>query len=277
MRKKKKIVSAVIRVPLLLFFLAFALFPIYWMVLTSIKPAADAVKLPIEYWTRTPTFDNYIGIFTDSAFPIFFRNSLIVTSISAVITLVLSLFAGYSLSRFRFRGKQLTLMTFLMTQMFPVVVMIVPLYLGMTKIGLIDTLASLILCYSVINVPFCTIMIKGFFDRTPIALEEAAQIDGCSRFATLFRILVPVMLPGVVATFVFGFISAWNEFFLSLMFISSENLKTIPVGIGVFIQQFQVNWGSLSAGTVVALMPNVILFMLIQKYLIRGLTAGAVK
>jgi multiple sugar transport system permease protein len=267
----------IVRFFLLACFLIFALFPIYWMFLTSIKPPGQAVQIPIKYWTDRPTFDNYISIFTDSAFPVFFKNSLIVGVSSALITLLFSLLAGYSLARFRFRGKRVTLFIFLITQMFPVVVMIVPLFIAFSKLGLLNTLACLIVSYSVINIPFCTVMIKGFFDRAPAALEEAALIDGCSQFGALFRILIPVMMPGVVATFAFAFISAWNEFFFSLMFINSEELKTIPAGIGIFVSQFEVNWSHLSAGTIVAILPSIVLFILIQKYLIRGLTAGAVK
>jgi multiple sugar transport system permease protein len=216
-------------------------------------------------------------VVTDSAFLTFFKNSFIVAIISGTITLFLSLLAGFSLSRFKFRGRQMTLMLFLITQMFPVVVMIIPLFIVFSKLDMLNTLYALILCYSIINIPFCTIMIKGFFDRTPEALEEAALIDGCSQFGALFRILVPVMLPGVVATFAFAFISSWNEFFLSLMFISSETMKTIPAGIGIFVSQFEVNWSLLSAGTIIAILPSILLFILIQKYLISGLTAGAVK
>ncbi len=271
------LLTNVSRFCLLTLFLLFTLFPIYWMLLTSIKPANEAVKLPIEYWTSHPTLSNYVSIFTDSAFPTFFKNSFIVAIISAAITLFLSLLAGYSLSRFRFRGKKVTLLTFLVTQMFPVVVMIIPLFVIFSKLDLLNSLLSLIISYSIINIPFCTIMIKGFFDRTPGALEEAALVDGCSQFGALFRILIPVMLPGVVATFAFAFISSWNEFFLSLMFISSEETKTIPVGIGIFVSQFEVDWGLLSAGTIIAIIPSILLFVLIQKYLISGLTAGAVK
>jgi multiple sugar transport system permease protein len=258
-------------------FLLFVLFPIYWMFITSIKPSNDAIQLNIQYFPHHLTFDNYIEIFTTTPFPSFFRNSLVVAISSGFITLLLSIFAGYSLARFRFRGKQITLIVFLLTQMLPIVVMIVPLYITFAKLHLLDTLFSLILIYSIINIPFSTVMIKGFFDRTPVALEEAALIDGCSQFTALFRIVIPVMMPGVVATYVFAFISSWNEFFISLMFINTDSKKTIPVGINVFIEKFDVNWGNLSAGTMVAILPSLILFMLIQKYLIRGLTAGAVK
>lgn len=275
--KRTNWLSNIPRVVLLICFLAFAILPIYWVVVTSLKPAGDALKLPIEYFPSRVTFDNYIAVFKDTAFPTFYMNSLIVSIVSAFFTLILSLFAAYSLSRFTFRGKRLTLFMFLITQMFPVVVMIVPLFIGFSKLGLIDSLVSLIVCYSIFNIPFCTVMIKGFFDQTPIALEEAAQIDGCTRFQTLLRILLPILMPGIASTFVFAFISSWNEYFLSLMFIHTEELKTIPVGMSVFIGKFEVNWSLLSAGTIMAILPSLALFMIVQKYLIRGLTAGAVK
>lgn len=258
-------------------FLIIAIFPIYWLLVTSFKPAKDSVTIPIQYWPKNFTFENYAAVWSTTDFPVFFKNSLIVAVTAGVLTVILAIFAGYSLSRFKFKGKNITLLLFLVTQMIPIVVLIVPLFILFRNLGLIDTLYSLIISYTIISVPFCTVMIIGFFKRIPNAIEESAMVDGCSRVEALFRVVVPVMLPGIVATFVFAFISAWNEYFFSLMFINSEAVKTIPVGINMFIQKVDVNWGRMTAAGAIALVPAVILFVFIQKYLVQGLTAGAVK
>ena len=261
----------------LLLFLIFALFPIYWMLNTSLKPPTEAMALPIRYIPEHITFENYASVWAKTDFPIFFRNSLVVSVIAATFTVTLSLFAGYALSRFEFRGKKLTLLAFLATQMVPILVMIVPLFLLFKNMNLINTLTSLIVSYAIISLPFCSMTIMGFFQRIPAALEEAAMMDGCSRVQGLFRVVIPVMLPGVVVTYVFAFISAWNEFFFSVMFINSQVKKTIPVGINMFIQKVEVNWGMMSAAGIISLIPSIIMFMFIQRYLIEGMTAGSVK
>lgn len=261
----------------LLLFLLFALFPIYWLLNTSLKPPNEAMSLPIKYIPDHITFENYLSVWEQTDFPVFFRNSLLVSLVSATFAVFLSLFAGYALSRFEFKGKRLTLMAFLLTQMVPILVMIVPLFLLFKNLHLINTLTSLIISYAIITLPFCTMTIMGFFQRIPSSLEEAAMMDGCNRVQGLFRVVIPVLLPGVVVTYVFAFISAWNEFFFSVMFINSQMKKTIPVGINMFIQKVEVNWGMMSAAGIISLIPSIIMFMLIQRYLVSGMTAGSVK
>lgn len=258
-------------------FLVFALFPIYWMANTALKPANEAVTLPLQYRPSTITFENFISVWQKTDFPIFFTNSLIVSLCAAGFALVLSVCAGYALSRFEFRGKRLTLLMFLATQMVPILVMIVPLFLLFKNLHLINTLFSLMISYSVITLPFCSMTIMGFFQRIPAAIEESAMVDGCNRFQALYRIVIPVMLPGIVVTYVFAFISAWNEFFFSVMFINSQVKKTIPVGINMFIQKVEVDWSMMSAAGIISLLPSIIMFMMIQKRLVAGMTAGSVK
>jgi multiple sugar transport system permease protein len=277
MNSKPNIFERILKAAALAMFLIFALFPIYWIVITSFKPVKDSVTVPIQYWPKHFTFDNYISIWKLTEFPTFFKNSLIVAVVTGIITVLLAILAGYSLARFKFRGKNLTLLLFLVTQMIPVVVMIVPLFILFQRIGFLDKLIGLIVPYTIISVPFCTLMIEGFFKQIPAAIEESAMIDGCSRFGALFKVIVPIMLPGIVATFVFAFLGAWNEFFFSVMFINSEAIKTIPVGISIFIQKVDVNWAMMTAAATVSMIPAIILFLFIQKYLIKGLASGAVK
>lgn len=275
--EKTSTFGKIVKVILLASYLAFTLFPIYWITVTSFKPVKEAVTIPIRYWPETFTLKNYIEIWDTTPFPTYLLNSFIVSVSASIFTLILAILAGYSLARFKFRGKRLTLLIFLITQMVPIIVMIVPLFILFTNMGLINNLFSLIISYTVISIPFCTLMIRGFFERIPPSIEESAMVDGCSRVKALFRIVIPVMLPGVVATFTFAFIAAWNEFFFSIMFINSEKFKTIPVGLNMFIQRVDVNWSMMSAGATVALIPAIIMFILVQKYLVQGLTMGAVK
>jgi len=268
---------SILRVIVLVLFFMFMFLPIFWMILTSFKPVDEIVTMPLKYLPDKFTFVNYIKLFTGTEFPNYFKNSMIVSVSCGIFTSIIAIFAGYSLARFKFKGKSITLFMFLSVQMVPIVVIIIPLFLIFAKINLINTLEGLALIYIVLNIPFCTLMIRGFFERIPVALEEAAMVDGCSRFGALIRIILPVMLPGIVATFVFAFIGAWNELFFSIMFINTESIKTLPVGIYSFIGKFEIDWGSMSAAAVLALIPVFVMFGMIQKYLVQGLTSGSVK
>jgi multiple sugar transport system permease protein len=247
------------------------------MLLTSLKPVNEIVTIPIKYLPENLTFDNYIRLWKSTDFPLYFKNSMMVSFSCAIFTSIISIFAAYSLARYKFRGKKITLLAFLSTQMVPVVVIIVPLFLMFSKMGLLDTRPGLIIVYIVLNIPFCTLMLKGFFENIPVALEEAAWVDGCSKLMALRKIIIPVMSPGIVATFVFAFIGAWNDLFFSIMFINNEAIKTLPVGINTFIGKYEIDWGVMSSAAVLALIPVFIMFGIVQKYLVQGLTSGAVK
>ncbi len=258
-------------------FFVFMTFPIIWIFITSVKSVKEIVTIPITYLPKHFTLDNYVNILKTTNFPVYFKNSMIVSTTASIGTLIISLFAGYSLARFKFAGKKLTLFLFLATQMVPVAAIIVPIFILFAKLGLINNLPGLIIIYIVLNIPFCTMIIRGFFEKIPYTLEEAAMIDGCSRIQALIRIILPVMKPGIIATFVFAFMGAWNELFFNTLFISREALKTLPTGINSFIGKYDIDWGMMTAGSVIALIPIFIMFGVIQKYLVSGLTDGAVK
>jgi multiple sugar transport system permease protein len=281
MNLKKETASAILMKILISFIviasLVFALFPFYWILNTSFKTVQDSVRVPIHYYPHTFTLKNYADVWNLTPFPYYFRNSLIVSILTGLLTVFCSIFAAYSLSRFRFRGKNVVLSSFLITQMIPALTMIVPLFVIFNTLGLIDTLTSLIIPYTVTSIPFCTMMLVGFFKQVPSALEDAAAIDGCNRLHALFRVIIPVMATGIVAAFVFAFIGAWNELFFSIMFINSNKLKTIPAGISLFIQKVDINWVMLAAGAMISVLPVIVLFFMIQKYLIQGLSMGSVK
>ncbi len=258
-------------------FLMFALFPIYWMINTSFKPIQDAASVPIQYWPHNFTFQNYQDVLRLTNFPTFFGNSLIVSIIAATLTVLVSIFAAYGIARFRFKGKGPSMLILLITQMVPALVLIVPLFMAFSKMQIIDTRLSLILPYFIMAIPFCTLMLVGFFKQVPYALEESAMLDGCTRMQSLGRIVMPIITPGIISSFVFAFIGAWNELFFGVMFINSEGLKTIPPGISMFIQKVDVNWANMTAAATLSLIPAMVLFFIIQKYLVQGLTSGSVK
>jgi multiple sugar transport system permease protein len=185
--------------------------------------------------------------------------------------------AGYAFSRFRFRGRYAVMFILLLTQMFPLVMLIAPIYRLMAPLGLTDNLVGLVVVYTAFNTPFASFLMQSFFDGIPKDLEEAAMIDGCSRLAALRRVILPLTLPGLGATLGFVFTAAWSELLFALMLINSDSQKTFAVGLLTFVTKFSVDWGQMMAACVLALIPAVLFFLFIQRYLVQGLTAGAVK
>lgn len=258
-------------------FLCFALFPIYWMILTSIKPDQELFSERINYWPLNVTFQHYADVLERTSFGFYFRNSLIVAGISSLIVLVIAVFGGYALARFSFKGRQLSLMALLATQMFPGVVLVSPLYLLFSRLHLLNSLFGLMLIYITLNIPFAVFLMRGYFADIPVELEEAAYLDGCGRLKAIWHVLVPALWPGIVATVVFVFVAAWSELVFAVMFINDESLKTVPVGLTMFVSKFDISWGMMMAATTMALIPIAVLFGYIQRYLVQGLTMGAVK
>jgi len=276
-RTKKKVVSGV-RFVVLAFYLLLVLLPLYWMLITSFKVNAEIINTQeITYWPRQFTFENYTGLFDTMNYGVYLKNSLIVTISTALVVTLLSIYGGYGMARFTFRGKGSAVIFLLITQMIPSILVIIPLYIVFAKLKLIDTHAALFIYYTVINLPFCVITMRSFFERIPYALEEAAYVDGCSRRQTLWRVVLPVMFPGIVAVFVFAFIGAWNELIAGTIFLNTQKMWTIPIGLKSFVGKYNVDWGSMMAGGILALLPTAVLFLFVQKYIVDGMTAGAVK
>lgn len=265
------------KVAFLSVWLIFTVFPLYWIVITALKPAAAIYRFPLQYWPQTFSFENFQELFTKANFGVYMGNSLVVAIVSASIVTVISLLSGYIIARFDFPSKGAVVGAFLITQMVPAFIALGPLYLMMTKFNLVDTRRGLILVYVAMSIPFSTLMLAGFFENVPDALEEAAMIDGCSRLSALFRILVPVTLPGIMAAFIFNFVNCWNELFLSVTLINSDDNKTIPTALNGFITSYNIDWGPMSAAAVLTVVPTLILFGFASKRIVQGLTAGAVK
>jgi multiple sugar transport system permease protein len=221
--------------------------------------------------------EHFRFVVAHSEFPLFFRNSLIVSSSTAVSVTLTSGAAGYGLSRFRFRGKPPLVALMLITQMFPLVMLIAPMFQLLAPMGLTNSLTGLVIVYSAFNAPFATFLMQSFFDAIPKELEEAAMIDGATRFGAFRRIILPLTLPGIAATGGFVFTAAWSELLFALMLNSSSQASTFPVGLLSFVSKFSVDFGQMMAAGVLALIPACLFFLLIQRYLVRGLTAGAVK
>lgn len=261
----------------LLVFLIGTLFPLYWLVMTSLKLPEKNGAQGLTLWPRHFTLSNYVTAFTDTHFGVFILNSAYVTVVSSIVVVIISIMGGYALSRYDFKGKRAIMLVFLVSQMMPLVVAIIPMFVLFAKLHLIDSLLSLIISYTVGNIPFCLITMASFFKRIPVSLEEAAMIDGCTRRQGVVRVVLPVMLPGIMAVFTFAFTGCWNELYYSIMMINSEGLRTIPAGLMNFIQKYDVDWGQMTAAATVTLLPAAIMFLLSQKHIVAGMTAGAVK
>lgn len=272
-----KLLGRSIKVLLLGIWLIFMIFPLYWMASTSLKSPDDMYAIPLQYWPANPTWENYSSLFGISKFHIYIGNSLLISLTAAFLVVLIGIPSAYVLSRFTFRGRSQIMMAFFLTQMIPIFIGLSTLYQMMSSLNLLNKQGSLVLMYTVMTIPFCTIMLRGFFQRIPSSLEEAAMIDGNSRLSALFRVIIPVMLPGISATFIFAFVQNWNELFMAIMFIDREESKTIPVAMNSFITKFNIDWGTMSAATMLSAIPTFILFAFGQRYIVAGLTQGAEK
>lgn len=261
----------------ILVYIAFALFPLFWLVKVSVTPNDLLYSEGIRLWPSRTTFEHFQFVLAHSDFPLFFRNSLIVSLATAFAATTLAGFAGYALSRFAFRGKLTVSGLLLVTQMFPLVMLVAPIFKLLSPLGLTNSLTGLVVVYVAFNVPFACFLMQSFFDGIPRDLEEAAMIDGASRFGAFRQIILPLTLPGIAATVGFVFTAAWSEMIFALMLISSNEKATFPVGLLSFVSKFSVDFGQMMAAGVLALIPACLFFLLIQRYLVQGLTAGAVK
>ncbi|WHY85076.1 carbohydrate ABC transporter permease [Neobacillus novalis] len=260
----------------ILIMLMFTVFPLYWTINTAFKHEGDILKRPLQYVPASPTIENFVSAWTNVGFATYFKNSLIVGICTVVIVIILSILSGYALARYRFKGKRAFLLMLLCTQFIPRSMLIIPLFIVFKHLGLISHPLSLILTYAAVEIPFTTVLMNGFISNVPRELEEAAMIDGCNRMQALRYVIFPLLVPGIVATSVFTFIYTWNEFLLALMLTNQQGRFTLPVGLSYMMGEFNINYGALAAGSVIALIPAVILFSYAQKHLVNGL-GGAVK
>lgn len=257
-------------------FTLFAAFPVLWAFNISLRAEKDIITN--HFALPSPaTLDNYIAIWTQSNLPALMWNSAVTTFFTVVICVIAGTLASYSLSRVQFRGRQNLLLFFLVLRMFPVVLMIIPLFVIMRNAGLLDSRIGLALAYTAFLLPIFIWMMKGFFDAIPLELEEAARIDGCTRFGAMVRIVLPLVKGGLWACAVFIGIAAWNEYLFALMLTTSSGSRTWPVGLQLMVGEFQLPWGALTAGGILSILPVLALFAIVQRSMVRGLAQGAVK
>jgi multiple sugar transport system permease protein len=257
--------------------LLFNLTPFAWMMLTSLKTDAEALRIPPTLLPEEPTFQAYVDVLVYADFIVYFRNSLIVSLGAAVLSTTLGALAAYGISRFRFSGRGLLLTFVLSTQMLPGILLVGPYFEVLSRVGLYNTYLGVILAFTTLTLPFSVWMLKGYTDTVPRELDQAARVDGCSPFTAYRRVVLPLIMPGVVATLVFAFLLAWGDLLWVLVLTSGDEMATFTLGLTRLVTQFRTFWPQLMAGSVVAVVPCIVLYTWLQRYLVEGLSAGAVK
>ncbi len=280
------LLSPLSRYLLLAFYLAFSLVPIFWLFLSTIQTIASLLRVPAHVLPEAITFQNYIDIFKPAAFgensgqSTFFlalRNSVIVCLGTTLVACVFGTLAAYAFARLNVPAKRTLLLVVLGSQLLPAISLIIPLFRMLQAAGLLDTLWALILAYSTFSMPFVVWIMAGYFQSVPAELEEAARIDGASRFQAFLRVALPLAAPGLGATAIFTMLNAWDEFFFALIFTSTYAAKTVPVALAEFIGRHSVNWGLLVTGGFIASLPPIVLSLMFYRYIVSGVLAGGLK
>lgn len=252
-------------------------FPFIWVVLISFRPESEIFTRTFQLIT-TFTLDNYAMLLEGSPFPTYLRNSLVVCTIATVVAVTIAMITAYGFSRNRrFRGRQTLLILVIATQLFPFVILITPLYATFFSLGMINNPLALVISYIAVNLPFCIYMLLGYLDTIPRDLDDAARIDGATTLQIIFRVILPVAWPGIVTVAVYAFVSAWDEFLFALTLMTSDENKTVPVGLAGFFGEYTTQWNLVMAASVISTLPTLIIFMFLQRKLVSDLSAGAVK
>jgi multiple sugar transport system permease protein len=257
--------------------LLFILFPLLWMILTSLKSEVETFRVPLTWFPEKVYVKTYFDMWKYQPFGLYFYNSFVVASGTTVLATVLGCLAGYGFSRFQFPGRQTLLLTFLTSRMLPAILLIIPFFKLMVKAGLYNSHTGLIIAYTSFALPISTWLALGFFESVPKELDESAMIDGCTRLGMLFKVIAPVISPGLVAIVIFCWIQAWNEYLFALCLSTTQRMYTIPIGIAALFGEYKVAWNQLMSAASISILPVVIMFAFIQRYLVDGLASGAVK
>lgn len=274
LNKKQRRISKVVIYILITILAVICAFPFLWMIISALKPQDEIRSSVPSFFIDNPTLENFQRVLINNGFLTYVKNSLVVSLTATLFSMVIAVLAGYALGRY-YRRRVTKVSNFLMmlSQMIPGVLLLVPLYMIMQKAHLLETHISLVLAYITFVIPLCTFMMSSFFDTVPIELEEAAEMDGCSKAQTLIRVILPVSIPSLISTGLYAFINAWNEFMFGYVLISSDELRTLTPAIMLFKGANLVDWGGLMAASVIAVLP----FMFLQKYFLAGLMSGSVK
>lgn len=278
MRETKTIrIREVLRILAMAVFLIIIVFPFCWQIITSLKDPRDISLMPTELWPSRFSLDFFINVFVNHNFGVYLTNSVIVACGAMIATLVMGFPAAYAFSRIPFRFKKFWQNFILLANMFPIIAVVTPMFVIFKKMKLINTYPGLIIPSVILTLPMAIWTLIAFIKTIPYELEEAALLDGCSRFESVMRVILPLAAPGVFTTAIIAFITAWNEFMFALILVTKNNLRTVPVAISMFPGQFTVPWGDMAAASIVATVPIVLVVLLCQKKIVAGLTSGGVK
>lgn len=279
-RVKKRAIKGV-NLVLIILLCVFSAFPFFALISTSFKPPEEIYSSDHTILPKEPTIQGYIDIMNPTMptfnFVEWLGNSMITTGISTIVSVMVAAFGGYAMSRFKFAGRLTIGYLILVTQVIPTSLLLIPLYITMSQLKLLDSLIGIVLVYTAFNIPYCTWTMKGYIDGIPVSLEEAAQIDGCTRGRAFRKVVLPLCIPGLISTTLFAFIASWNEYVFASVMLRSYSKWTVSLGLTMFKGQHTTNWNGLMAGGIIITVPIVVAFWLLQRHLITGMTAGAVK
>ena len=278
LNKRNRKIAQVVTYVLLVVFSVYCIFPFVWMVISALKPKTEIRTATPSFAIIEPTLENFKRVLFDVGFLNYIKNSLLVSVVACVLSMIVAILAGYALSRyFKLKLVKASNLAMMLSQMIPGVLLLVPLYLIMQRLHVLESYLSLILAYTTFVIPLCTFMMSSFFDTVPLALEEAAEIDGCSNTQTILQIILPLSIPSLVSTGLYAFINAWNEFMFGYIFISTDQYRTLTPAIMLFKGANTIDWGGLMAGSVIAVIPVTLIFLFLQRYFLAGLMSGSVK
>jgi arabinogalactan oligomer/maltooligosaccharide transport system permease protein len=273
----KKILRQFVTYLILLIFSLIALYPVLQVVTISLRPSDKLLSTSLEIIPANATWNNYVGLFRDRPFLLWIWNSCLVSFVVTLTGVALAAMTGYAFSRFQFIGKKIGLLSLLTTQMFPATMLLLPLYIMLINLGLINTFFGVIIIYAATALPFTIWTMKGYYDTIPYSLEEAARIDGCNQFQAFYKVILPLAAPALVITALFSFMTAWSEYLVAAQILQDSTLWTLPLGLKSFESNMSTEWGLYGASSIIVTIPVVVLFLALSKYLVSGLTLGSVK
>ena len=274
---RKKLLADILTYLFLIIFTVVALYPVINVFTISIRPNDRLLSTSLSIIPDNATFKQYVELFTNRPFLLWVWNSTLVSFVVTVTGVVLASTAGYALSRFQFIGKQFSMLGLLTTQMFPATMLLLPMYIMLIKLGLINSYLGIIIVYSATALPFCVWQMKGYYDTIPLSLEESARIDGCNRWQAFYKIIFPLAAPALVITALFSFMTAWSEYIVAAQVLQDTSLYTLPLGLKSFQSNLTTEWGLYAAAALIVSIPVVLLFIVLSKWLVSGLTLGSVK